>query len=164
MSRRLLWLAALLAAAPALAEPAAPISGRSRVIDGDTIDVDGRRIRLWGIDAPEGAQQCARDGRAYPCGDEAAEALAALIGGAEPRCEPRDRDRYGRTVATCYVTRAGVRVDLAAELVALGWALDFGRYSRGAYEREEREARAARRGMWRDDEIEPPWEWRRARR
>ena len=55
-------------------EPASPV-GPARVIDGDTIDVAGVRVRLHGIDAPERAQTCRADGRAWPCGRQAARAL-----------------------------------------------------------------------------------------
>lgn len=130
-----------------------------RVIDGDTIDVAGERIRLWGIDAPEGAQRCTHDGAAYDCGHNATEALVAILGGLEPTCEPRDRDRYGRTVAVCRARG----IDIGAEMVRQGWALDYGRYSHGAYEHQEREAKAAHRGVW-AGQVQPPWEWRREQR
>ena len=82
-----------LAASPALAQSA-------RVVDGDTLKVDGVTYRLWGIDAPESAQPCA-DG--WPAGRSATEHLRALIGDRHVSCEPRSVDRYGRTVAVCRV-------------------------------------------------------------
>ncbi|HYX03743.1 MAG TPA: thermonuclease family protein [Reyranella sp.] len=67
-------------------------------IDGDTIRIGAERFRLWGIDAPEARQTCA-DG--WPAGQVASQALASLMQGRAVTCEPRDRDRYGRTVALC---------------------------------------------------------------
>jgi endonuclease YncB( thermonuclease family) len=84
--------------------------------------------------------------------------LANLIGSKTVRCEERDRDRYGRTVAVCFVE--GLDVD--AWMVAQGWALAYRKYSRD-YIREEEDARAAGLGMWRGEFTEP-WEWRRYRR
>src|SRR5262245_53106307 len=88
---------------PALAQTsAAPIVGRASVIDGDTIEIHGERIRLHGIDAPESTQPCTgADGRAWRCGQRAALALSDRIGAHTVSCDPRDRDRYGRIVAVC---------------------------------------------------------------
>jgi len=78
----------------------------ARVIDGDTLALDGERIGLWGIDAAEGDQICQRVGRPWRCGDDSARALEALVDGRELTCTEVDRDRYGRTVATCTVAGA----------------------------------------------------------
>lgn len=135
------------------------VSGRAEVIDGDTIAVAGvrARIRLWGVDAPEGRQACADGaGRRYLCGSRAAEALADLIGrNGRVTCRERDRDRYRRIVAVC---EAAGR-DVAGEMVRLGWAVDYPAYSGGAYAAQEAQARAARRGLW-GGAFVPPWEWR----
>ena len=69
-------------------------------------------------------------------------------------------DRYGRTVARCSVDGR----DLGAEMVRLGWAVDFPRYSKGFYREQERDARNARRGVWADGEFLPPGTWRRQHR
>jgi endonuclease YncB( thermonuclease family) len=61
------------------------------VVDGDTFDLAGERIRLWGIDAPEDDQLCQRNGRPWRCGDDATAALEALVEGHEPACTERDR-------------------------------------------------------------------------
>jgi endonuclease YncB( thermonuclease family) len=134
------------------------VAGRPSVVDGDTIEVHGRRIRLHGIDAPERGQTCERDGRAYRCGTEAARALDRLIGDRPVVCEVRDVDRYRRLVAMCRVGG----MDLDAAMVREGWALAYRRYSM-AYVDEEDAARHERRGMWAGT-FTPPWEWRRARR
>ena len=119
-------------------------AGAVRVVDGDTLRIGSRRIRLYGIDAPEHAQSCDdAGGRRYRCGEAAAAALAGLIGGARPDCAERDRDRYGRSVAVCTV---GGR-DLNRAMVAAGWAVAYSRYARD-YEPDEAAARRARRGVW----------------
>ncbi|MFC5068867.1 thermonuclease family protein [Flaviflagellibacter deserti] len=144
---------------PAIA--AEPIIGRATVTDGDTIEIHGQRIRLFGIDAPEGGQTCGDEaGRQYRCGQTAALALDRLIASASPtRCEPLDVDRYGRIVARCFTGA----VDVAEWLVSRGLAVDYPEYSRGVYGPAENRARTAKAGLWRG-RFEKPWEWRRASR
>lgn len=87
------------------------------MVDGDTLDIGCIRIRLHGIDAPESGQLChRRAGEALQCGQAAALALADRIGSAPISCDPRDTDKYGRTVAVC---RKGAE-DLNGWLVAQG--------------------------------------------
>ena len=136
----------------------ADLSGRARVIDGDTIEIGGARVRLHGLDAPESAQSCLAGGKRWPCGRRATRALAGLVDGRRTACEQHDRDRYGRIVAVC---RQGDR-DVNAWLVAEGWALAYRRYSR-EYVDEESAARAARKGVWRGEFV-APWDWRRGKR
>ena len=137
---------------------AADLFGRVRVIDGDTIDVGGSRVRLHGVDARESAQSCLAGDERWPCGSRATRALAQRIDGRTVACEQRDLDRYGRIVAEC---RQDGR-DLNAWLVAEGWALAYRRYSR-AYVDEESAAKAARKGVWRGEFV-APWDWRRGER
>ena len=109
--------------APASAED---IVGRASVIDGDTIEIHGTRIRLFAIAAVESSQSCTTfTGQRWPCGRKSALALADLIGTRPVTCVPVDRDRYGRVVARCF--SAGQ--DIAASSVANGWALAWARYS-----------------------------------
>jgi endonuclease YncB( thermonuclease family) len=131
-------------------------AGEASVTDGDGLRIGDERIRLWGIDAPELDQQCRRNRTVYACGTEARDALERLVDAGAPSCERLYEDPYGRTVARCSV--AGV--DLGAEMVRLGLAVDFRRYSKGAYADEEAQARAARRGLW-AGEFEVPAQWRR---
>src|SRR3546814_11326968 len=77
------------------------IVGKASVIDGDTIEIHGTRIRLHGIDAPESDQLCVVRQQDVRCGQQAAIALYERIGRATVSCEPTDRDRYGRVVAVC---------------------------------------------------------------
>ena len=134
------------------------LTGSTRIIDGDTLDVRGTRVRLHGIDAPESAQHCRAAERLWPCGQDATPALAGHIGAGTVACEERDRDRYGRVVAVCRVGGG----DINAWMVAQGWALAYRRYSTD-YAAEERAARAAKRGVWQGD-IVAPWDWRRGAR
>jgi endonuclease YncB( thermonuclease family) len=120
------------------------LAGEVSVIDGDGLRIGGERIRLWGIDAPELDQECSRDQTVYPCGAEARDVLDRLLGAGMPSCQRLYDDAYGRTVARCSIAA----VDLGAEMVRLGWAVDFRRYSNGAYADEEAKARAAKRGLW----------------
>lgn len=133
-----------------------PIIGRASIIDGDTLEIHGQRIRLWGVDAPESRQTCARGGETYRCGQEAANALTNWVGQRAVTCTPQGRpDRYRRIVARCSVQG----VDLAGYLVERGQALDYPRYSGGAYARQQADAQRARRGVW-AGEFQRPWEWR----
>lgn len=135
----------------------APIVGVASVIDGDTIEIRGVRIRLHGVDAPESRQLCTSPtGERWCCGQQASLALSDQIGRSTVSCHPRDTDRYGRTVAVCR-TRG---VDLNGWLVTQGWAVAYRRYSRD-YILAEYRARVARRGVWLG-EFEMPWLWRAA--
>jgi endonuclease YncB( thermonuclease family) len=134
------------------------IQGRASVVDGDTLEVKGTRIRLFGIDAPESAQTCLeQSGKTYRCGQRAAFALADKVGARVVSCQPTGKDRYDRVVARCSV--AGE--DLQAWMVRNGHALAFRRYSK-AYRPYEAEAKAAKAGMW-NGSFEAPWDWRRDR-
>ncbi len=98
---RALTIALCLLATPALAD----VAGVASVIDSDTIEVHGQRIRLHGIDAPERRQLCRRDGKPWQCGKDAANALADKIARRPVTCEDLGRDRYKRIIARC--TAAG---------------------------------------------------------
>jgi endonuclease YncB( thermonuclease family) len=79
------------------------LSGQARIIDGDTLEIHGTRIRLWGIDAPESSQLCrGEDSEQYRCGAKAANDLDAFIARRPVSCIPISLDQYGRTVAILY--------------------------------------------------------------
>lgn len=132
--------------------------GQASVIDGDTIEIRGQRFRLHGIDAPESAQTCGKDGQSWRCGKEAAFALSDYIGTRNVQCEERDRDRYKRIVAVC---RAGGE-DLNAWMVRNGWALAYRQYAPD-YIVEEAQARTERAGIHAGTFVEPS-EYRKQRR
>jgi endonuclease YncB( thermonuclease family) len=146
-------------AAASLAAPrGATVSGVARVLDGDTLDVAGQRVRLEGIDAPEMGQQCG--GRwllSWRCGAAAATALEKLIANHEVACRSMGSDKYGRLLGLC--SAAGR--DLNAEMVRAGMAWAFVKYS-ARYVDVEAEARSARVGVWQGD-ADPPWIWRERR-
>jgi endonuclease YncB( thermonuclease family) len=132
-------LALMLAACIGAAAP----EGRARVLDGDTLIVAGDTVRLFGIDAPEHDQTCKDDtGTDWPCGRVAQATLRQIIGANPVTCTQKDRDHYGRVVATC---KAAGR-DLAAQMVKAGMALAYRRYSR-AYLGHEARAKAQGRGL-----------------
>lgn len=161
---RTLVLALIFAQAALAANGAGPpIEGGALVVDGDTLTVQGQRIRLYGIDAPESDQLCQRDGTPWRCGQAATVALTEFIGRRPVRCVPKDREpasfeqgryRYGRVIAVCWVGG----VELNRWLVAEGHALAYRHYS-SDYVTDEAQAKLARKGVW-DSEFEPPWVWR----
>ena len=153
-----LLLAALVAPAPSPATATDAVTGPARIIDGDTIEVAGERIRLHGIDAPEAKQTCEWAGKHVPCGRLATLALMDLTAGAVVTCKTREKDRYGRWVAVCYDPDG---FDLGRNMVLTGWALAYRRYSTD-YVGTEDKAREAKRGMWKGKFV-PPWEWRRGK-
>jgi endonuclease YncB( thermonuclease family) len=148
------YAAAFVVSLVAFPAVAAPLSGLATVIDGDTLEIDGRRIRLFGIDAPELSQTCDRGGEAWACGSAAADELRALIGSYALSCEGSEVDVYGRLLAVCYISG----VDLNRTLVAEGWATAFRRYSDN-YVADETRARASKRGLW-SSSFTPPETYR----
>lgn len=135
---------------------AADFVGQASVIDGDTLDIHGTRIRLWGVDAPESNQLCrGADSNLYRCGTKAANELDIFIARRPVSCTSVSADQYGRTVATCLVGTA----DLGEWLVSNGLALDWPRYSHGRYSAAQRDADRSARGMWAGSYVEP-WLYR----
>lgn len=158
MAIRLASLAIVFYVAAALSAHAEGVMGQASVIDGDTLEIHGQRIRLFGIDAVESSQRCERDGQAWNCGKDSAFALADRIGRSAIDCRGREKDRYGRLVAVCF---KGAE-DLNRWMVEQGWAVAYRRYSVD-YVAAEHAARAARRGVWASS-FEMPWDWRKKAR
>src|SRR4030081_1872480 len=80
------------------------LTGKASIIDGDTLEIHGTRIRLWGIDAPESSQLCrGEDSIQYRCGATAANNLDSFLNKRPVDCAPVSLDQYRRTVATCSV-------------------------------------------------------------
>lgn len=117
--RYLLLVFCLLSALPAGAQD---IIGPVRVIDGDTIDVQGVRVRLWGIDAPEAGTVA---------GDAATAFLRALTDGETVSCRDTGGRSYRRIVAQCFIGD----LDIADALIDAGHARDWPKYSGGHYAR-----------------------------
>lgn len=128
-----------------------------RVVDGDSLRIGDRNIRLVGIDAPERAQTC-RDGRnrEWTCGAAATARLTELIARGPVTCTPKGQDRYGRTLAVCAV---GTIADLGQALVREGYAVNYS-FDEEGYAEAEQEARMAGRGLW-QGAFERPQDWRR---
>lgn len=128
-----------------------------KVVDGDTLKIDGQLVRLYGIDAPEGRQTC-DDGEWQP-GPLATRALREFIGGRTVDCRQVSYDaRNKRPVSRCY---AGGD-DLQALMVEAGWAWAYTAYSHD-YESAERNAAARSLGVH-AHRCEKPWEWRSLQR
>jgi endonuclease YncB( thermonuclease family) len=154
---RALWR--VIAPAPERAPPRArapaeadgkPFSGHPRIVDGDTLDLNGIRVRMQGIDALEHDQSCnRRGGGSFACGTAAREKLAALAAAGTVTCTPDGTMTYGRTVAVCTVQPpGGAALDLNGAMVRSGLAFDCPRFSGGRYAAEEAAARAAGEGAW----------------
>ena len=149
--RLVLTLALLLPIPVAMAD----VTGKARVVDGDTIWIANTKIRLHGIDAPEMKQTCTHGGREWACGRMATQSLKDAINNQEVVCKGDKRDRYKRLIAVCYV----VFLNINEQMVTDGWAMAYRKYSKD-YVRAETFAKSRREGLWRG-EFEPPWEWRK---
>lgn len=132
------------------------LTGRASVIDGDTIEIHGQRVRLHGIDAPESGQLCS-DGMGinYRCGQAAALHLDDLVRGKSINCVSDQVDRYGRLIARCSVNGVSINESLVYD----GMAVAYRQYS-NQYVLMEIDAQKAGRGLWAGD-FEMPWNWRR---
>lgn len=130
--------------------------GTVRVVDGDTVSMRERRLRLAGIDAPEKDQTCTRGGKTWNCGEQSSAALAAWIGGSILTCLGNTIDKYRRPVVRCTVRG----FDAAAWSVENGWSV-AGPNGPPDYKSQEAQARSRRLGLWSGEFIQP-WEWRAA--
>jgi endonuclease YncB( thermonuclease family) len=138
-------------AAQAVEEPA--LVGTPTVIDGDSLEIHGHRIRLHGIDAPESPQECTRaDGTLWRCGQQAALALSDHIGRTSVRYAPQGHDGYARVIAVCL---SGAE-DLNRWMVAIGWEVAYRRYSLD-YVADEERAHLAKVGVC-SGTFEMPWD------
>lgn len=126
-----------------------------RVLDGDTIDLDGVRYRLHGIDAPEAAQQCkAAGGGEWACGQAALHKMERLVLDQDVICTSHEKDVYGRWIASCVADG----IDVNGEMIASGLAWAFRRYSVD-YVAVEEIAHARHLGIW-QAETETAWDFR----
>lgn len=121
----------------AVSRPEAALVGKCWVIDGDTIDISGTRIRLAGIDAPE---------LDHPFGKNAKWALVRFCQDQQIRAVFEGTFSHDRTVATCYLPDGR---DLSAEMVKIGLAIDWPKFSKGKYRHLEQDG--IRKRLWRCD-------------
>src|SRR5260370_15216308 len=135
----------------------AALVGQASVIDGDTIEIHGTRIRFSGIDAPESRQTCEANGITYRCGQKAANALSDFIGIHTVNCNKTGMDRYHRVIAKCFADG----VDLSSWMVANGWAIAYRKYSMD-YVADEERARNQKAGIWAGTFVVPE-EWRKGK-
>ena len=150
MFRSLLILVLIVGAGSATA---ADVTGTPKIIDGETLEVRGKRFRLAGIDAPDPRQTCFIRNREYNCGRISTTALMDLVAGVKVRCKAVD-EKPG--VARCW---AG-SYELSEGMVHTGWALAMPRDHK-RFAPIERRAAAARRGLW-QGEFVMPWDWKPA--
>jgi endonuclease YncB( thermonuclease family) len=150
-----------LVAGASLPSFAAEITGKPAIIDGDTIEIAGQAIKLFGVDAPERGQTCLAADKPWRCGMEAEMALAFFVARNWVTCLEKGRGRAAQVVAVCYAGGVG-GPDLGRWLVSQGWALAVPVAGQG-YAAEQGAARIARKGLWRGRFV-APWVWRRGGR
>ena len=127
-----------------------------KIVDGDTIVLNGEKIRFSGIDTPELNQTCLMDEEKVDCGMFAKALLATKIGNAVPECIREGKDFYKRTLAECFVNGES----LSKFLVRSGYAFAYRKYST-KFIKDEEYAKANKLGMWMMT-FQYPWEFRRA--
>ncbi|VWX48331.1 thermonuclease family protein [Novosphingobium sp. 9U] len=150
---RLAIIAALASFQPAVAQT---ITGTAHAGDGDSFEVAGTKVRLFGVDAPEYRQTCQVNHSEWACGADAASALRVLIDNRLVTCIRRDTDVYNRTVANCMINGQ----DVAAQLVAQGYAIVL-ENGQADYAVIEARANAGKVGIW-ATKFDMPVDWRRA--
>jgi endonuclease YncB( thermonuclease family) len=128
-----------------------------RVVDGDTIHLNGEKIRFTGIDTPELKQTCIKEGFIDLCGVTAKEILIKKIGDNKVECISEGKDRYKRTLAECFVNDES----LSSYLVRNGYAFAYRKYSK-KFIPDEDYAKANKTGMW-SMNFDYPWDYRKKR-
>ena len=129
-----------------------------KIIDGDTIHLNGEKIRFTGIDTPELKQTCLKDGIKEPCGVTAKQILIDKIGNNNVKCISEGKDQYKRTLAECFVNNES----LSSYLIRSGYAFAYRRYSK-KYITDEDYAKVNQLGMW-SMKFEYPWIYRKLNR
>ena len=126
-----------------------------KIMDGDTIKINGEKIRFSGIDTPELKQNCIKEGESDPCGITAKQILIDKIGNNKVICISEGKDQYKRTLAECFVNDES----LSSYLVRSGYAFAYRRYSK-KFIPDENYARINKIGIW-AMKFEYPWDYRR---
>ena len=130
-------------------------SDEIKIIDGDTIHLNGEKIRFSGIDTPEIKQTCTKNNEIIKCGILARELLIKIIANNKINCIREGKDQYKRTLAECFVND----LSLSSYLVKNGYAFAYRKYSK-KFIADEDYARSKKLGMW-SMNFEYPWDWRK---
>ena len=130
-------------------------SSELKIIDGDTIYLNGEKIRFSGIDTPEIKQTCTKNNEILKCGILAKELLIKIIANNKINCIREGKDQYKRTLAECFVND----LSLSSYLVKNGYAFAYRKYSK-KFIADEDFARLNKLGMW-SMKFEYPWDWRK---
>ena len=126
-----------------------------KIIDGDTIHLNGEKIRFSGIDTPELKQTCSKNNEIIFCGIEAKKLLVDKTASNEINCISEGKDQYKRTLAECFVND----LSLSSYLVKNGYAFAYRKYSK-KFVADEDFARLNNLGIW-SMKFEYPWDWRK---
>ena len=135
--------------------------GKAIVMDGDTIKINGERIRVSGIDAPESyfrgrKQTCIEDNKKVFCGEISKEKLIEKIGNNSVNCKiEKNKDKYKRSVGECFIKEES----LSVFMVRNGYAFDWPYYSKGKFANDQEYARMNKLGFW-NTKFEYPWIWK----
>jgi len=140
------------------------ISGFAKVVDGDTIKINSKKIRLYGIDAPEKKQKCKKIyltisfmsfTKDYMCGEVSTQKLIKKINKQKLNCNILDVDRYKRLIGECFKRN----INLNSWMVSNGFAVAYRKYSK-KYVSDEINAKNKKLGIW-QGKFEMPWDYRR---
>ena len=129
-----------------------------KIVDGDTIHLNGEKIRFTGIDTPELKQTCLKEDVKNPCGVTAKKILIEKIANNSVECTSEGKDQYKRTLAECFVNNES----LSSYLVRSGYAFAYRRYSK-KFVADEDFARINKIGMW-SMEFDYPWDYRKSKK
>ena len=130
-------------------------SAEIKIVDGDTIHMNGEKIRFTGIDTPELSQTCVKNNAVIFCGIKARELLIEKIGKKKVQCVREGKDKYKRILAECFVNK----ISLSSYLVRNGYAFAYRKYSK-KFVSDEDYARNNNLGMW-SMKFEYPWDYRK---
>ncbi len=131
-------------------------TGGVRIVDGDTLVLNERRIRILGLDTPELKQSCyALSGQSWPCGEHAKQFLVTLTKNSPVECKLYNKDKYGRDLGTCFIEDK----DIAQILIRSGYGIATGT----TYMISEVAARKDKLGIW-SGTFQTPKQWRDSKR
>ena len=134
-------------------------SGKTFVLDGDSLRVGGKEVRLFGVDAPEYSQTCF-DGKKqeYECGQVSRGFLIKMVGGKDIVCFYASKDKYDRFLSKCYLGKTSVNNELLKNGMAIIY--NFNDSDKKMIELEKY-AKANKLGVWKG-EFQLPKDYRKA--